>query len=144
MNIDQLFVVMNGCAGIGWLLIIFVSPFWKRYDLVVIGIVSVLLAIAYTIFNITSFRPDIFQKFATLNGIMDLFVTKPFVMAAWSHILAFDLIGGVWMKKNSVKHGISHWVMLPSFIFTFLLGPFGFLIYKITRWVKTGKYFADN
>lgn len=143
MNIDQFFTLMNGIAGIGWLLIIVTSPFWKRYDLVVISI-AVLLAVAYVTFNIIGFRPDIFQKFSTLGGVMDLFVAKPFVMAAWSHILAFDLIGGVWMKKNSVKHGIKHWVMLPTFIFTFVLGPFGFIIYIITRWIKTGRFFAEN
>ena len=144
MAIDQIFTLINGIAGIGWLLIIFASPYWKRYDLMVMGVVVVLLAITYTTYNITSFRSDIFQKFASLNGVMELFSTKPFVMACWSHILAFDLIGGVWMKKNSQKSGIDHWLLLPSFIFTIALGPLGFLIYYLTRWIKTGDYFAEN
>ncbi len=144
INIDEFFLYMNGFAGLGWLFIILISPVWKRYDAVVIGVVVVILAITYTAFNVTSFRSDILQKFSTLNGVMELFSQKPFVMAGWSHILAFDLVVGFWIKKNSLKHGINHWVLLPSFIFTIMLGPLGFLIYYITRLIKTGKYFAAN
>jgi hypothetical protein len=144
INLDEFFFFMNGFAGLGWLFIIFISQNWKRYDMVVIGIIAVILAITYTTFNVTNFRSDILQKFSTLDGVMILFSQKPFVMACWAHILCFDLVVGFWIKKNSLKHGINHWVLLPSFIFTIMLGPLGFLIYYITRLIKTGKYFASN
>ena len=144
MNIDQFFLLASAIAAVGWILLIFISPFWQSYDRVVIGVVVVILALAYTILNATNFPPHIVQKFSTLNGVMDLFSTKPVVMAAWCHIMAFDLIAAVWMKKNSVRHGIGHWIIIPAFIFTCMLGPFGFLIYVGTRWGKTGKYFAEN
>jgi len=144
MNIDQFFSLASGFAGIGWILILIISPHWKRYDLIVIGIVVMLLAVAYSALNFTHFRSDILEKFSTLNGVMELFSSKPLVMAAWCHILAFDLVVAVWIKNNSLQHNISHGLIIPSLIFTCILGPLGFLIYLLTRWVKTENYFAAN
>jgi len=144
MTIDTFFSVASGLAAIGWILVLIISPFWKRYDLPVIGIVVMLLAVAYTVLNFTNFRADILQKFSTLNGVMELFTSKPLVMAAWCHILAFDLLTAVWIKKNSLQYNISHWLIVPSLIFTCVLGPLGFLIYIVIRWAKTGNYFAAN
>lgn len=144
MNIDQFFSLASGFAGIGWILILIISPHWKRYDLIVIGIVVMLLAVAYSALNFTHFRSDILEKFSTLNGVMELFSSKPLVMAAWCHILAFDLVVAVWIKNNSLQYNISHGLLIPSLIFTCILGPLGFLIYLLTRWVKTENYFAAN
>jgi hypothetical protein len=144
MNIDQFFSLASGFAGIGWILILIISPHWKRYDLIVIGIVVMLLAVAYSALNFTHFRSDILEKFSTLNGVMELFSSKPLVMAAWCHILAFDLVVAVWIKNNSLQYNISHGLIIPSLIFTCILGPLGFLIYLLTRWVKTENYFAAN
>jgi hypothetical protein len=58
--------------------------------------------------------------------------------------MAYDLIGAVWMKRNSVKHGIKHVAILPALVFTCALGPLGFLIYLLTRAIVTKNYFADN
>jgi hypothetical protein len=144
MNIDQFFPVASGVSAIGWILLLIVSPFWKKYDLAVISIVVVLLAIAYTVLNLTNFRSDILQKFSTLNGVMELFTSKPLVMAAWCHIMAFDLLTAVWIKKNSLQYNISHGLIIVPLIFTCVLGPLGFLLYVLLRWIKTGNYFAAN
>jgi apolipoprotein N-acyltransferase len=72
------------------------------------------------------------------------FQNKALVMAAWLHFLVFDLFGAVWIKKNSLQHGIKHAWILPSLIFTCLFGPLGYLLYLLTRWVKTKEYFSEN
>jgi hypothetical protein len=144
MTSDLLFTLATGIAGIGWAVIILASPFWKRYDGLVIGVVVVLLAVAYTVLNFSNFHTDLFKKFSTLPGVMDLFRQEPIVTAAWCHILAFDLIGAVWMKKNSLKHNISHGLLIIPLVITFVLGPLGFLIYILIRWIKTRQYFAEN
>ena len=144
MNIDQFFTFVSGFAAIGWILVLVISPFWKRFDIIVIGIVVMLLAVAYTALNFTHFRSDILEKFSTLNGVMELFSSKPLVVAAWCHFLAFDLVAAVWIKKNSLQHDIGHGLIIPSLIFTCILGPMGLLIYLLTRWVKTKNYFASN
>ena len=144
MTLDSFFTLANGFAGVGWLVILLLSPRWKRYDAFVIGIVVAVLAVAYTILNFSNPRSDILQKFGTLNGVMELFQSKALVMAAWCHILAFDLIGGIWMKKNSLKFNIGHaWLIIP-FLVTIALGPLGFLLYLLVRWIKTKNYFAEN
>ena len=144
MTIDQSFSVASGIAGVGWVAIILLSPFWKGFDKFVIGVVVALLAVSYCAFNLMDFDPQLLKKFSNLPDVMELFTQKPVVMAAWCHIMAFDLIGAVWAKKNSVKYNISHWVMIVPFVFMLMLGPFGFLMYVVVRWVKTRKYFAEN
>ena len=98
----------------------------------------------YTWMNVVNFDVSIFKNFSSLEGVMTLFQNKDLVVACWVHILAFDLIGAVWIKQNSVKHGIKHIALLPTFLFTYVFGPLGFLIYLLTRWIKTKRYFADN
>ena len=129
MTVDQFFLYASGFAALGWVAIILLSPFWKGFDKFVMGVVVALLAVAYATLNFMDFDKDILQKFSTLDGVMDLFSHKPIVMAAWCHIMAFDLIGAVWMKKNSLKYNISHWAMIVPFVFTLMLGPIGFLLY---------------
>ena len=75
---------------------------------------------------------------------MELFTNKVAVTSAWVHFLAFDLMVGIWIKKNAMKHGISHWLLIPCFFFTFMIGPMGLLIYLLIRWIKTKQYFAAN
>ncbi len=144
MNIDQFFNLVVLIAAVGWIVLLFVSPFWQHYDKVVVGIIAVIIAACYTALNVGNFRSDLMQKFSSLGGVMELFSSRPIVTAAWCHILCFDLLVAVWIKKDSVKHGIAHWKIIPSFVFACALGPFGFLIYILTRWLNTGKYFPES
>jgi hypothetical protein len=144
MTPDTLFQVTCLFAAVGWIIILFVSPFWNGYDKFVIGVVVAVLALTYSYLNFSNFQPDILSKFSTLDGVQSLFQNKSLVLAAWVHFLAFDLLVAVWEKNNSVKHGIKHLLIIPALIFTCMLGPLGFLIYLLTRWLKTKTYFADN
>ena len=144
MNLDTLFNITCLIAAIGWIILIFVSPFWTGFDKFLIGIIIAILALAYTYLNASNFDPTILTKFSTLQGIKELYQNDALVLAGWEHFLVFDLIVAVWIKKNSLKHGIKHLAIIPAIIFTCLLAPLGFLIYLITRWLKTKNYFADN
>lgn len=144
MNPDTLFKVTCLIAAVGWIIIIFASPFWFKWDNFVVGTTIVILALTYSMLNFTNFDPDILTKFSTLDGIQSLFQNKSLLLAGWEHFMAFDLLVAVWIKRNSIKHDINHLVILPAIIFTCALGPLGFLIYIVIRWVKTKNYFADN
>jgi len=144
MSPETLFKLTCLLAGIGWIILIFVSPFWAWYDKFLIGIIIVILAFTYTYLNFTNTDPDILRKFSSLDGVANLFQNKSLLLAGWIHIMAFDLIGAVWMKRNSVTNGINHWIMAPVILFTCALGPLGFLLYLIIRSLKTRRYFADN
>lgn len=144
MSPDTIFTVSCLFSGLGWLALLILSPYWRNYDKFVIGIVAAVLALVYTSLNFANFSMGIIQGFSSLEGVAGLFENKYLLMACWAHILVFDLIGATWIKKNSAKHGISHLAVIPALIFTCIFGPFGILIYLATRWIKTGKYFADN
>jgi len=88
--------------------------------------------------------PDIFEKFGSLNGVMELFTNKTAVTAGWVHYLVFDLMVGIWEKKNGMKYNIHHLLLVPCFLLTFMLGPLGLLLYLLIRFIKTKQYFIAN
>jgi NADH:ubiquinone oxidoreductase subunit 2 (subunit N) len=144
MTPETVFQVTCIISAVGWIILLFASPFWRRYDKFLVGIVITLLAISYTWLNFSNFDPGLLKKFSSLDGIAEIFQNRFLLTAAWIHILAFDLLAAVWIKKNSVKHGIAHVLIIPAIFFTCMLGPLGFLIYLLTRWIKTKNYFAEN
>jgi hypothetical protein len=141
---DIIFSLCNSIALIGWLILIIVSPFRKDTDKLLIGIIVTLLSIIYVWCISRSFNTGDMEKFSTLDGVMSLFTNKMAVTAGWVHYLAFDMMTGIWIKNNSLKHGLKHVVIIPSLILTFMLGPTGLLLYLIIRAGKTRKYFAEN
>ena len=144
MTPDTVFLITCSIAAVGWIIVLLASPFWTGYDKFVVGIVIALLALSYSWLNFSNFDPGILKKFSTLDGVGELFQNKYLLAAAWVHFLAFDLLAAVWIKNNSVKHGIGHLLILPALFFTCMLGPLGFLIYLLTRFIKTKNYFAAN
>jgi hypothetical protein len=144
MNADTLFNITCIIAAIGWLVILFASPFWFGFDKFIVSIIIVILALVYSYCNFSNPDPEILQKFSTLDGIGNLFQNKMLLLACWIHIMVFDLLGAVWIKKNARQHGISHGLIIVPLIFTCLLGPLGLLLYLLVRWIKTKQYFAEN
>jgi hypothetical protein len=144
MSPETIFQLCNTIALIGWLILIVISPFWFETDKLLIGIIVTLFAIVYTWLLASHFNFSDFEKFSTLDGVMELFTNRVAVTTAWIHFLAFDLMIGVWIKKNAQKHHISHWLLIPCLFFTFMIGPFGLFLYLIVRFIKTKHYFAEN
>jgi len=144
MSPESVFQICSTIAMIGWLLLIVGSPFLFNIDKFLIGIVITLLSIAYTWLIISHFNVADASKFGSLDGVLELFTDKYTVTAGWVHYLAFDLLTGTWIKKNSLKYNISHWIIIPCLFLTFMFGPVGLLIYLLVRWVKTKNYFAEN
>lgn len=144
MTADTVFLITCTISAVGWIILLFASPFWIEYDKFLVGIVIALLAISYSWLNFSNFDPGLLKNFTSLNGIAEIFGNRFLLTAAWVHFLAFDLLAAVWIKNNSVKHGIGHALIIPALIFTCMLGPLGFLIYLLTRWIKTKNYFAEN
>ena len=144
MSPDTVFQYCNTIALFGWIILIVASPLWMQFDKFVIGIVISLFAIVYTWLIVNSIKPGDFEKFGSLSGVMELFTSKTAVTAGWVHYLAFDLLTGTWIKKNSLRYNISHWLIIPCMLLTFMLGPVGLLLYLIIRSMSAKKYFAEN
>ncbi len=143
MSPDKIFQICNSIAMIGWIILILL-PFWQQSDKFLVGIIITLFGIVYTWLIFSGLRLGDMSSFGTLNGVMDLFKNKTVLTAGWVHYLAFDLMAGIFIRKNAQKHGINHWLTVPCLFFTFMLGPFGLLLYLLMRWVITKNYFADN
>ena len=144
MTPEFIFKACSMLALAGWIMLIFLAPFWYSIDKFLIGVIIAILAIVYAYLIVTEFEPKDAANFNSLDGVMKIFTNKTLVTAGWIHYLAFDLFVGVWIKKNSMKHGIPHLAIIPALLFTFMLGPLGFLIYTFTRWIVAKQYFAEN
>ena len=144
MSPDSVFQTCSTIAMVGWIVLLIISPFWSSFDKFLIGIIITLFAIVYAWLIFQVFTPGDFQKFGSLNGVMELFTDKTAVTAGWVHYLAFDLLTGIWIKKNAQKYNIHHLIVLPCLLVTFMLAPIGLLLYLLVRLVKTKQYFAAN
>jgi len=141
MNSDTLFELANGLALITWIvLILFQRASWLKSA--ILGVSITLLAIAYTLLIITSFDAGSFESFGSLSGVMSLFQNSEAVLAGWIHYLAFDLLAGLYIVSNAEKLGINRWVITPSLLLTFMMGPLGLLTYLIIRLILEKKYFT--
>ena len=144
MSPDSIFQTCNTIAMAGWIVLLVISPFWSGFDKFLIGIIITLFAIVYAWLIFQVFTPGDFEKFGSLNGVMELFTDKIAVTAGWVHYLAFDLLTGIWIKKNAQKYNIHHLILIPCLLLTFMLGPIGLLLYLLIRLIKTKQYFATN
>ena len=144
MSPDSVFQTCSTIAMVGWIVLLVISPFWSSFDKFLIGIIITLFAIVYAWLIFQVFGPGDFEKFSSLNGVMELFTDKTAVTAGWIHYLAIDLLTGIWIKKNAQKYNIHHLIVLPCLLVTFMLAPIGLLLYLLVRLVKTKQYFAAN
>lgn len=144
MNPDTIFQFSNTLALFSWMLLILTSPFWYRITSLLPGITVVLLASAYTLIILTNFHWGDWSKFSTLAGLKTLFDQDLLLAAGWIHYLAFDLLIGCHIVNNARVHGISHWLVVPCLLCTFMLGPLGWLLYRALRVMRTKQYFQES
>ena len=143
MSPDQLFSFCSTLALISWIVLIFFT-FWKIRVNYLFSIVIILLALVYTWLIFSNITIGGFDNFNTLNGVGKLFSNKFLLLAGWIHYLAFDLLTGIYIVTNARKNNINHWLTVPALFFTFMLGPFGLLLYFLLRLGKTKKYIQEN
>lgn len=143
MSPDTIFSICSNIAMAGWIILIF-APFWFNADKFVLGVIIALLSIVYAWLVFDSFQLSDIKKFGSLQGVMQLFTNPVMLTAGWVHYLAFDLLAGIFIKKNSIKHNISHWLVIPCLLLTFMFGPVGLLLYLLIRFIVTRNYFASN
>src|SRR5215468_7874732 len=132
MKAEQIFLIANMLAILGWLLLV-ILPRWKGTRIIVLsGLIPLLFSAAYLVL-ISLFFWSTEGGFGSLADVMKLFTNPWATLAGWIHYLAFDLFVGSWELKDSQQRGISHWLIIPCLFLTFLLGPIGFLLYNILR-----------
>jgi len=135
MNLpEQIFLIANSIALIGWVLLVF-APRWAwTARLVFSGAIPLLLAASYVVLMVSTFG-QAEGGFGSLAEVQLLFRSEWAVLTGWIHYLAFDLFIGTWELRDAQSRGIGHAWVVPCMLLTFLLGPFGLLAYfAMRRW----------
>jgi hypothetical protein len=136
MNPAQIFSIVSALAAMQWLLIM-ILPKWRVTQwLINYTAVPLLLSVIYCIY-IVSFFSVKGGGFGSIPEVRTLFSNDNLLLAGWVHYLAFDLLIGFSIIKSSEAKAISHWLVIPCLVLTFMFGPCGFLLYQIVRKIKT-------
>lgn len=141
MTAETVFSFVNMLVLPGWALLILL-PRWKyTLGLISSGLIPLILAITYV--SLFAMRASLMPEgggFGSLDALMILFTDPYLVTVGWIHYLAFDLFVGCWEVNDARKQGISHWLVIPCLLLTFLLGPTGLAVYFLIRTVKLKRF----
>lgn len=132
MTPDVLFGIANPLALLGWVALA-LSPLAPRLALGVAGVVIPLVLSACYAGLVLAFWSGAEGGFGSLAEVQALFTDPSIALAGWVHYLAFDLFVGAWATRVAREEGISHVLMLPCLLLTFLFGPAGFLAFAGLR-----------
>ena len=122
MSPELLFDICNKFVLPAWALLMFL-PKWEWTKRIIFHAwIPILLGVAY-IYAFASGGPTPEGGgFGSLEQVMVLFASPHAALAGWIHYLAFDLFIGAWEVRDSQRNGVSHWLVIPCLILTFLGG----------------------
>ena len=129
----RLFQLASLAALGGWSVLILL-PTWIQGPRLVLGVAVVLLCVLYGVSllqALTSRGERSMGKpgFFTLRGVLALFSNPKAVLAAWIHILAFDLMVGLYIQQQGAAQGIGHLWLVPCYLMAMMFGPLGLLLF---------------
>lgn len=130
-----LFKLSSWLAFAAWAVLIFL-PGWDLAGRVVLWAGVVLLALIYAVLLVRALRqkraPGTARPgFTTLKGVLALLANPQAALAAWVHLLAFDLMVGLYIRNEGAALGIGHWLLVPCYIGAMLFGPLGLLLFLV-------------
>ena len=70
-----------------------------------------------------------------LGDVTKLLSSPAGATISWVHFVAFDLFVGRWIYLDGKDQGVSFWLQAPALFLTLVLGPVGFLVYVILRFI---------
>ncbi len=132
MNPQKIFAICNLVAMLGWTLLIF-TPRKHWVSTVLAGrVIPLLLATVYLCL-LAAHWGESAGGFGSLKEVASLFANPWMLLAGWVHYLAFDLFVGAWEVQDAAKNAVSHLLVIPCLLLTFLFGPIGLLSYFAVR-----------
>ena len=132
MSIEQIFSSASTLAMFGWVILIFIPRRWEWLNRIPALYIPITLSVVYS-YLIARYFFSAEGGFDTLANVQQLFTYPEAALAGWVHYLAFDLfIGGIIAKQADVI-GLSRLIQVPILLLTFMFGPFGYLLFVITK-----------
>ena len=128
MDWGQAFKIANTVALVAWIILIFLP----RASWLILALRRGLIGCICLIYSAVIFRfiSEVDGGgFSTLSEVKALFGSDAVVFAGWLHYLAFDLFVGLWIAEQSDLKKVHRVFQAPILAATFLLGPFGLLLY---------------
>lgn len=131
MTPQLLFGISSKIALLGWVGLVFGGRVRVVLRTIAFGIpAAISLVYAFAIIGHWHERTG---GFGSLSQLHDLFQNPWLLLAGWVHYLAFDLLVGAWECADAQERQISHFLVVPCLLLTFLFGPIGFLLYLSLR-----------
>jgi Domain of unknown function (DUF4281) len=134
MTAENVFSICNMLALAGWLMLVFAGKNAKA-RLIAGVILPLLIAVVYAVL-LALHGGESKGSFSSLAGVTALFSNPWLLLAGWIHYLAFDLFIGAWEVRDAQANAISHLLVIPCLLLTFLFGPVGLLLYFAIRAAK--------
>jgi hypothetical protein len=131
MHPGTLFSASGKLAMAGWALLVFAAR-WRWSQRVASTIIPLMLAIVNLVLIVLYFAKSP-GGFGTLAQVTQLFQNPWLLVAGWIHYLAFDLFLGAWQVGQAQRLGISHFLVIPCLLLTFLFGPVGLFVFWTIR-----------
>ena len=128
MDWGQAFSIANTTVLVCWLFLILLP----RYAWLVFGLKQIVIASICVIYSVVIF---LFISgvegggFGSLEQVKALFRSDAVVFAGWIHYLAFDLFVGMWIAERCDTMKLHRVFQACILVATFMLGPFGLLLY---------------
>lgn len=138
MSLNTIYILVNVLALSGWLVLV-VSMFSPdKVSVFSARIVPVVLAVIYTglMFRLLPFNGGGFDSLANLAK---LFAQPEIALVGWIHYLVADLFIGAWQVQTAKRENLSRFLIAPSLLLTFILGPLGLLFFLVMRYLFPGK-----
>ena len=131
MNPEQIFSLTSLIAIAGWILLIALPR--RPWASTIAGRAIPLLLSAVYLMLLFQHWGEGKGGFGSLATVSELFANPYILLAGWIHYLAFDLFVGAWQVRDAAEHRISHWLVVPCLVLTFLFGPVGLFSYFAAR-----------
>ena len=132
MSFEQLFSSASTLAMLGWVILIFLPRAWKWLNFVPSILIPLILSLFYS-YLIARYFFSAEGGFDSLANVQQLFTHPGAALAGWVHYLAFDLFVGGYIAKRADEIGLSRLIQVPILLLTFMLGPFGYLLFMLVK-----------
>jgi len=132
--VPALYYIVTIIAVVGWVQLIFWprrhwANFW--FAGVVIPLVLSLFFCAFIIMYWLQPPQGSRDELKSLEGIYAMFGNHGLLLAAWTHLLAMDLVVGAWMARKAAQMHMPYVYLLPCLLLTFSFAGFGFVLFAV-------------